>query len=198
MPVNFPETHFGFSIFFYVVFFSVAALIAGKIAFTFIKDIKEWSSNNQQPVLTVPVRIAAKRSEVHRHSNTNQNGFTDYSTSTTYHATFEFESGDRKEFQIPASEFGLLAEGDTGELTFQGTRYKGLQRRAISKPAAAPASGLQKPPALEPPAVAEEHNNAAMMYCSTCNIGMEDIYKFCPQCGKPLASQSSAATHNLS
>ena len=57
---------------------------------------------------------------------------------------------------------------------------------------------LQKPPALEPPAVAEEHNNAAMKYCSTCNIGMEDIYKFCPQCGKPLALQSSAATHNLS
>jgi len=192
------QVYSGPPVIFLVFFFGVAALIIGSIVFLIIKGIIEWSNNNQQPVLTVPVRIAAKRSEVHRHSNTNQNGFTDYSTSTTYHATFEFESGDRKEFQIPASEFGLLVEGDRGDLTFQGTRYKGLQRRAISKPAAAPASGLQKPPALEPPAVAEEHNNAAMKYCSTCNIGMEDIYKFCPQCGKPLALQSSAATHNLS
>ncbi|MPN30867.1 hypothetical protein SDC9_178338 [bioreactor metagenome] len=32
------------------------------------------------------------------------------------------------EFRINSDEFGMLVEGDTGKLTFQGTRYKGFER----------------------------------------------------------------------
>ena len=39
------------------------------------------------------------------------------------------ESGDRMEFAIRGTEYGLLAEGDRGKLTFQGTRYLGFQRQ---------------------------------------------------------------------
>jgi hypothetical protein len=42
--------------------------------------------------------------------------------------TFEVESGDRMELHISAQEYGLLAEGDMGKLTFQGTRYHGFER----------------------------------------------------------------------
>ena len=45
-----------------------------------------------------------------------------------YFVTFEFESGDRVEMPVDGSEYGLLVEGDTGKLTFQGTRYLGFQR----------------------------------------------------------------------
>ena len=33
------------------------------------------------------------------------------------------------EFAIRGTEYGLLAEGDRGKLTFQGTRYLGFQRQ---------------------------------------------------------------------
>ena len=51
------------------------------------------------------------------------------STSTTYYATFEVESGDRIEFLINGWEYGQLAEGDMGKLSFQGTRYLGFVRQ---------------------------------------------------------------------
>lgn len=40
-----------------------------------------------------------------------------------YYATFQVESGDRMELSVSGTEYGLLAEGDMGKLTFQGTRY---------------------------------------------------------------------------
>lgn len=45
-----------------------------------------------------------------------------------YYVTFQFESGDRMEFQVYGSEYGMLAEGDEGKLTFQGTRYLSFER----------------------------------------------------------------------
>lgn len=47
---------------------------------------------------------------------------------TRYYVTFEFESGDRLELMVDGSEYGLLAEGDNGMLSFQGTRYLGFVR----------------------------------------------------------------------
>ena len=47
-------------------------------------------------------------------------------TSTRYYVTFQVESGDRMEFSVSGREYGLLVEGDTGRLTFQGTRYLGF------------------------------------------------------------------------
>jgi hypothetical protein len=32
------------------------------------------------------------------------------------------------EFGVRDTEYGMLAEGDTGKLTFQGTRYLGFER----------------------------------------------------------------------
>ena len=43
--------------------------------------------------------------------------------STTYYVTFQVESGDRMEMSVSGSEYGTLAEGDKGTLTFQGTRF---------------------------------------------------------------------------
>ena len=51
------------------------------------------------------------------------------STSTSYYVTFQVESGDRMELSVRGKEYGLLAEGDYGRLTFQGTRYLGFQRK---------------------------------------------------------------------
>ena len=42
--------------------------------------------------------------------------------------TFQVESGDRMELSVNGPEYGMLAEGDVGELTFQGTRYLSFER----------------------------------------------------------------------
>lgn len=101
-------------------------LIFGVILFTIIRGIKEWNTNNKQPVLTVVARLVSKRTNVSRHHNSNNNIHS--TTSTTYYGTFEVESGDRMEFAIKGKEYGMLAEGDLGKLRFQGSRYHSFER----------------------------------------------------------------------
>ena len=36
--------------------------------------------------------------------------------------------GNRMELRLSGTEYGQLAEGDTGRLSFQGTRYLGFER----------------------------------------------------------------------
>ena len=48
---------------------------------------------------------------------------------TAVKGTFQVASGDRMELLVGGREYGMLAEGDFGELTFQGTRYLGFERR---------------------------------------------------------------------
>lgn len=36
---------------------------------------------------------------------------------------FQIDSGDQMELTVRGSEYGILAEGDVGMLSFQGTRY---------------------------------------------------------------------------
>ncbi len=42
--------------------------------------------------------------------------------------TFELEKGERIELGVKGSEYGMLAEGDRGRLSYQGTRYLGFER----------------------------------------------------------------------
>ena len=96
-------------------------LVFGIIIVTMVRGIGEWNKNNQSPKLTVPVTVVAKRSDVHR-------GIETMHTFTSYYVTFQVESGDRMEFEISDMEYGMLAEGDSGKLTFQGTRYLNFRR----------------------------------------------------------------------
>ena len=106
---------------FYLVFF----LVIGVFVVTFVRMIGEWISNNNSPRLTVASTIVAKRDQVHRSRSSSGHTHRSYS----YHVTFQFESGDRMELRVPSHEYGLLAEGDVGKLTFQGTRYISFERK---------------------------------------------------------------------
>ena len=74
--------------------------------------------------------MVSKRQNTSVHHHHNDNTAMHTSTSTSYYATFQFDSGDRLELHVSGPDYGLLAEGDTGDLTFQGTRYLGFDRRA--------------------------------------------------------------------
>ncbi|HHW21396.1 MAG TPA: DUF2500 domain-containing protein [Clostridiaceae bacterium] len=125
----FPGTGFMFGLvpIFVTIIFIV---VIGSFIVIFIKGFAEWNRNNHSPLLTVPARVVAKRTNVshHTHHHGSDMGAYHHSSSTTYYVTFGFESGDRLELRVPHNEFGYLVEGDMGRLTFQGTRYKGFQR----------------------------------------------------------------------
>lgn len=103
------------------------------IVFTFVKGIATWLKNNNSPRLTVSARIVAKRQNT---THNNQPNASDISgahgfhtiSSTSYYVTFQVDSGDRMELSVSGSEYGVLAEGDKGQLTFQGTRYLTFDR----------------------------------------------------------------------
>ena len=102
-----------FVVLFFILFFAVLA-----------KNIAQFFKNEASPKLTVPAKIVDMRRKTHHHHSNGHHHHTH-----TYHVTFEVESGDRIELHIPGKEFGVLAEGDIGKLTFQGTRYHGFERR---------------------------------------------------------------------
>ena len=101
-----------------ILFLAMFGLVFGMIVSTLIKNVKNDRKNDASPRLTSEATVVTKRTLVrgdHAH--------------TTYFATFQFESGDRLELEIPRDKFGYLVEGDTGKLHFQGTRFLDFQRQ---------------------------------------------------------------------
>ena len=104
-------------------------IVLTSIVITMLKNIAIWNENNHSPQLTVSAKVVSKRTFYRRRANANDiTGMHGHHTTSTYYVTFQFESGDRMEFSVDNSEYGLLAEGDTGNLCFQGTRYLSFER----------------------------------------------------------------------
>ena len=131
---------------------AVFVLMIGIFVVVAVKGIAQWTDNNAQPVLTFPVRIATQRLHV-------SGGGQDSSASTSYHITFETLAGGLcQEFRVSATDYSGLAEDDTGDLTHQGTRYKGFVR--VRRPAAPPP--IAAAPARRPgPAVTARRSSTA-------------------------------------
>ena len=106
--------------------------IFGIIIYRAVTGAQQWNKNNQSPILTVGAVVVAKRMDVSHHHHHNSahdvHHNVHYSSSTRYYATFGVQSGDRMEFLVGNSEYGMIVENDRGQLTFQGTRYLGFER----------------------------------------------------------------------
>ena len=107
-----------FTLFFLVIIGVFIYVIAG--------GIRTWIKNNNSPKLTVEALVVSKREDVSSHHHTGD--ISGFHSRTDYYVTFEFESGDRQEFHISGSDYGMLAENDRGMLSFQGTRFLGFDR----------------------------------------------------------------------
>lgn len=120
----------GFGMFnaFGIMFTIVFVLVIGTFIVIAVKGIGQWNKNNHSPRLTVPATVVAKRTNVSHHRHGGVNDHHHHHTSTSYYVTFQVESGDRMELHVAGTEYGLLIEGDSGNLTFQGTRYLGFDR----------------------------------------------------------------------
>ena len=119
---------------FNIMFVLVFGIVIVMFIVMAVKGIGTWHKNNNSPRLTVEATVVSKRqnTDVHHHPNggdaTGAHGM-HTTTSTTYYVTFQVASGDRMELHVGGREYGMLAEGDFGELSFQGTRYLGFERR---------------------------------------------------------------------
>ncbi len=115
----------GFSAF-GILFVLVFLMIVGIFFVILIRGVSTWNKNNHSPRLTVPAEVVAKRVNVthHHHAGHSHGGY----HTTRYYVTFQVESGDRMELFLSGSEYGLLVEGDRGQLAFQGTRFLSFNR----------------------------------------------------------------------
>ena len=133
MPfMSFGSFGVGFGLF-GAMFTVVFVIVVGIFIVTIVRGIGTWNKNNHSPRLTVTATVVSKRMNVSHHSHgmagdiTGAHGYTTTS-STSYYVTFQVESGDRMEFSVRGTEYGMLAEGDVGRLLFQGTRYLSFER----------------------------------------------------------------------
>lgn len=99
----------------------IFVIVISFILISLFKGISQWSKNNESPVLNVRAKVLGKRTAVRGGGETRA-----YSQ---YYITFEVGSGDRLELKVKDTDYGMLVEGDQGELTFQGTRYLGFDRK---------------------------------------------------------------------
>lgn len=111
-----------------IVFVVMFVLILGVFVVAFIKGIGQWNKNNHSPRLTVSATVVSRRTDVSHHRSKGANDHVHHHSSTWYYVTFEVDSGDRMEFSVTGQEYGMLIEGDKGNLSFQGTRYLGFER----------------------------------------------------------------------
>jgi hypothetical protein len=106
---------------FQTFFVIMLVVVIGIFAFVIIRGLETWVRNNQSEVLTRPCKVVAKRQHV-------WGGSGDSSAHTSYFITFEFEDSSRLELPVRDNQFGLIAEGDIGMLTYQGTRFLEFMR----------------------------------------------------------------------
>lgn len=104
------------------LFYIMMFLVWGVILYTVARGIAEWARNNRAPEQSVWAKLVGKRTHVTRHLH-NHGGHMHMSRSTAYYLTFERESGERMEFRVASRVYALHVEGDTGTLSFQGTRF---------------------------------------------------------------------------
>ena len=80
-----------------------------------VKLVRNSSNNNKSPILMADATVVGKRANIHNDH-------------TWYYITYQVENGYRMEFNVIDTEFGIIAEGDRGKLTFQNDRYLGFER----------------------------------------------------------------------
>lgn len=123
--------NYGFNSFnlFRILFVVVFAIVVIAFIINAFQALSQWNKNNHSPRLTVYTIVTSKRIDVSHHTHSNAgNAGVHHSTATQYYVTFQVESGDRMELSVNGTEYGMLSEGDEGNLTFQGTRYLSFER----------------------------------------------------------------------
>lgn len=119
---------FSFDDVFSILFFVAFLFVFSMFVLTGLKTITEWNKNNNSPKLTVYATVIKKRTQVSNSDYLDHNGMIHTTSSISYYVTFQVERGDEMEMRLSRNEYIMLAEGDYGKLTFQGTRYISFEK----------------------------------------------------------------------
>ncbi|MDR6552533.1 DUF2500 domain-containing protein [Paenibacillus qinlingensis] len=109
-----------------IAFIIILLFVVGIFLTIIMKSLSTWTSNNNAPIQDRVCRVVAKRIQF-----SGSNGH--IGSNTSYYVTFEFDDLSRMELWIGRQQFGYMVEGDTGNLTFQGTRFKEFERKQAVK-----------------------------------------------------------------
>ncbi|MNR27668.1 hypothetical protein D3C85_1449490 [compost metagenome] len=105
-----------------ILFIIIFVIVIGIFLFILIQSLAVWTSNNNAPIEDRSCKVVAKRIQFSGSSG-------DLSSNASYYVTFEFDDLSRLELWIGRQQFGYMSEGDTGRLTFQGTRFQEFERK---------------------------------------------------------------------
>lgn len=94
----------------------IFVIVIGTFLVVIGKGISENIRNSKMEEVTIPARIITKRTHV-------WGGHGNSGAHTSYYVTFEDENGERMEFSVSDSFYGMHVEEDTGMLTYKGTRF---------------------------------------------------------------------------
>lgn len=122
-----------FDTIFPILFIFFFIIIIAVFISAFVRGMRTKRANDNSPRLTVQAFAVAKRMDVSHHTHTNPGEVGTagghYTTSSTrYYVTFQVDSGDRLELRVGSSDYGMIVEGDRGNLSFQGTRFISFER----------------------------------------------------------------------
>jgi hypothetical protein len=92
------------------------------------QSYRVWAYNRSRPIETFAARCVVKRTETVGNSYGYQYGGR---VATYYYVSFEFRSGERREYAVHGADYGLIAEGDEGHLTFKGTVFYQFLRDGV-------------------------------------------------------------------
>lgn len=107
--------------FFVFIFFGIFLMI---FVTSLVKGAGQYFKNNNTPEKIIPARLVAKRTHT-------WGGHGNMSAHTSYYATFETQEGERLELPVSGKFTGMHVEGDTGVLTYRGTRFIDFQREPM-------------------------------------------------------------------
>lgn len=103
-------------------FISLIALVVFiVIVYRIISSLLEYLKNNNSELCQIKAKIISKRTELS--SSPNTMAFSSY-----YIGFEEVDSLERQEFLVADKDYGLLAEGDLGILSYQGSRFISFTR----------------------------------------------------------------------
>ncbi|KRF02425.1 hypothetical protein ASG89_24445 [Paenibacillus sp. Soil766] len=105
-----------------ILFILILILVVGIFLSIIMKSLSVWSSNNNAPIQDRFCKVVSKRIQLSGRSS-------NLSSNTSYYVTFELEDQSRLELWISRQQFGYMVEGDIGNLTFQGTRFKEFESK---------------------------------------------------------------------
>ncbi len=104
----------------WVVMFVFFILFFIFVIFSFAQKTKQTIANKKQPILLEEVVVVAKRTRMLRHK---MGSSMTYRNVTRYYITFQFQDGNREEFLVPGTDYGMIIENDRGSLKYQGTDF---------------------------------------------------------------------------